>query len=294
MSETGFILLHKIKGVTSFQALRPVKQVFRGFKIGHAGTLDQDASGLLVVGVGTATRMLSWIEGATKTYEFILHLGVTTDTLDATGEESVDTEFIPTSQAKLESVVQNFLGAIEQIPPQYSALKINGKRASDLVRQGQEVELKSRSVQIFTLEILEEIVVGQSYRLKCVCSKGTYIRSLGRDIGFSLGTIAYVSDIHRTQIGKCMLDDADEPCEDFQPRLKKIQDLIDLPRADFSPHDAKQIRLGMNLAVAQGLFVDGTQIFAFEKGLEDTPISCGEIQNNRFYPRILLSLGAQF
>ncbi len=154
MRSSGFVLLHKPAGVTSFQALFPLKKIFKTKRIGHAGTLDLRASGLIIAGVERATRLLPYIESADKVYTFRLHLGFLTDTLEWDGELIEQGKPISIGEADLESILPSFRGLIQQVPPNYSAIKIKGVRASDLSLQGKEFELKSRSVSIYDLKII--------------------------------------------------------------------------------------------------------------------------------------------
>lgn len=213
---SGFILLDKPAGITSFQALFPVKKVFKTRRVGHAGTLDQEASGLIVVAVGKCTRLLHFIESQDKHYRFQLHLGKTTETLEWPGEvTSEDSQGARTGNA-LEVSLRHFLGAIEQVPPVYSAIKINGNRASDLARKGVDVSMKSRQVMIHALDLAEygcfvSPEPRTEFHLTCHCSKGTYIRSLARDIATDLGTVGCASGIRRTAIGSISVDQAVAP-----------------------------------------------------------------------------------
>ena len=177
----GFLLIDKPKGISSFQSLRPIKRSFRGKKVGFAGTLDPAATGLLVVAIGQATRLLTFVESKYKEYVFDLVLGIETDSYDLEGEiiKTHPTDTITFSH--LENTLERYRGKIEQIPPKYSAIKIKGKRACDRMRAGEDVTLKSKKVIIHELEILNWKPPRATIRL--VCSKGTYIRALARDMG---------------------------------------------------------------------------------------------------------------
>ncbi len=194
--------------MSTFKVLYPVKRAFKGHKVGHAGTLDPDAHGLVIAAVGKATRLLSFLEAEDKCYEFILNLGVETDSYDAEGEITARHDNAAVTMAAVESAFQQFLGEIDQMPPIYSAIKIDGKRACDRVRKGETVTLKTRKITIHSLELLETIddVPKTEFRIRCNCTKGTYIRSLGFDLGKALGSGAHVSDIKRTAIGASTLD----------------------------------------------------------------------------------------
>ena len=200
MSNSGFVLLDKIAGETSFKALFPLKRVFSTKRVGHAGTLDLRASGLIIAATGRCTRLLPFIEAKDKCYSFRLHLGYETDTLEWDGEVVEQGEALALTREKLEAVLPQFTGDIEQIPPKYCAVKINGVRASDLMERGRNIELKPRKIHIGELKVIGEGEVTEgcsgkefaTFDLICECSKGTYIRALGRDIGRALGTYACV------------------------------------------------------------------------------------------------------
>lgn len=208
----GILLLNKPSGVSSFAALYPVKRAFggkRGAKIGHAGTLDPAASGLLVIGVGSGTRLLEYLEGLPKQYTFTLKLGVTTDTYDLEGEVLERRDASGVAREDLEALLPRFRGDILQAPPAYSAIKVDGKRAYALARAGETVELPTRPVRVDRLEVLE-FAPGEA-KMVLDCSKGTYVRSLAHDLGALLGCGGAATHIHRTRIGPFRLEDAVGP-----------------------------------------------------------------------------------
>lgn len=216
----GFVLLDKVAGITSFAALYPVKKMFRPLRAGHAGTLDQAASGLLVVAVGKATRLLPHLERANKVYTFTLHLGSETDTLEKCGQVLVRDLNAARDCNTLEQALGVFTGALEQVPPVYSALKIEGKRASDRARKGEVVELRPRPIEIFDLRLLETPPgLVTEFQLYCHCSKGTYIRSLGRDLAKTMQTVGSVSNIRRLAVGALSVDNAWQANSDKPPQL---------------------------------------------------------------------------
>jgi tRNA pseudouridine55 synthase len=214
----GILLLDKPIGVSSFGALHPVKRAFggkKGAKIGHAGTLDPAASGLLVVGVGSGTRLLEFLEAMPKRYSFRLNLGLVTDSYDLEGTVLERHEASHVTRADLEALLPEFLGPISQMPPTYSAIKIDGKRACDRVRDGETVTLKARHVRIDRIEILT--FEPGNITLEMDCSKGTYVRSLAHDLGQRLGCGAAADLIRRLRIGPFRVEDAvaiPAPCID--------------------------------------------------------------------------------
>lgn len=188
-------------------------------KVGHAGTLDNQASGLVIAAVGPATRLLQNLEVQDKEYTFTLHLGLSTLT-GQHGDEVTEEKECSVSADEVIAVLDQFRGKISQVPPLFSAVKINGKRASDRAIRGQEVELKSRDVTIKSLDYLGLGENPNEFLFKVHCTKGTYVRSLGRDIGKTLGLPACVSKIHRTKIGSLKLEEATK--WDSEELLEKI------------------------------------------------------------------------
>lgn len=204
----GFLLLDKPRGISSFQALNPLKRIFRGLKIGHAGTLDPAASGLLLVGVGGGTRLLEYLEGMPKTYTFLARFGLASDTFDMDGTVS-GSPAAALERDEVEAALAAFRGPILQTPPAYSAIKVNGERAYDLARAGQVVAIPARKVEVHALELLSfEDGVG---RFRMTCSKGTYVRSLVHDLGAALGCGAVADAIRRTAIGPFRVETAVTP-----------------------------------------------------------------------------------
>lgn len=204
------ISFNKPYGWTSFQVVAKVrcavskKLHVKKIKVGHAGTLDPLATGVLIVCTGKATKLIDELQAHTKEYIATLKLGATTPSYDKETEEdnAYPTEHI--TKELIEDVLKRFVGTIEQTPPEYSAVKINGKRAYELARKGKDVELKPKTLTIDSIELLEcrlpEIVI------RVVCSKGTYIRALARDIGRELQSGAYLTGLVRTRIGDYSLD----------------------------------------------------------------------------------------
>ncbi len=207
--EGGFLLIDKPLNWTSFDVVKKLRNVSRIKKIGHAGTLDPLASGLVIVCYGKYTKKIEGIQAQIKEYIGSFHLGKTTSSFDL--ETEVDGEF-PTEHintALLQSAAKLFLGDIEQVPPQHSAIKINGKRAYEHARKGEEVELKSRTLNISKFEIDDTTFPTVSFLVEC--SKGTYIRSLARDYGLALNSGAYLSSLRRTKIGEYDVENAIGP-----------------------------------------------------------------------------------
>jgi tRNA pseudouridine55 synthase len=202
---SGWLILDKPKGMGSTQGVSAVKRVLRqnGYartKVGHGGTLDPLAEGVLPIALGEATKLAGRMLDAGKIYEFTVQFGTETSTLDTEGDV-VTTSDVRPALAAIEAVLPRFTGPIEQVPPAYSALKVGGQRAYDLARAGEVVELKSRSVTIYALTILPGTVGANCVTLTAHVSKGTYIRSLARDIAYALGTCGHVTYLRRTKAG---------------------------------------------------------------------------------------------
>ena len=201
----GIVIVDKPEGWTSQDVTAKLRGVFQTRRIGHGGTLDPMATGVLPVFVGRATRGVEFFEHAEKTYEAVIRLGLTTDTEDISGEVLSQRDVAVTEDAFLE-ILENFRGEIQQIPPMYSALKINGQKLCDLARKGKEVERKPRTITIHKLECLE--FTGQTARLLVHCSKGTYIRTLCKDIGEALGCGGCMEALRRVSAGSYTIGEA--------------------------------------------------------------------------------------
>jgi len=208
ISMSGFLLIDKPAGISSFKMQRHIKSYFKGRKVGFAGTLDPDATGLMIVGIGQATRMLSFFESMRKTYRFNLIPGISTDTYDMSGEIVKKGDVSGITRDSVESAIGSFKGLIEQMPPVYSAIKINGKRACDRTRKGEEVVLKTRQVTIYDLFITEWN--SDKWSLEMCCSKGAYVRSVAHDLGNKLGCGGAASEIRRVKIGDFDVESAGE------------------------------------------------------------------------------------
>ncbi len=195
----GWILLDKPQGLTSTQALAAVKRLFLPAKAGHAGTLDPLATGLLPLALGEATKTVPYVVDGEKSYRFTIRWGAQTDTDDSDGEVIATSDVRPSRDA-IDAALVTFVGEIEQIPPQYSAVKINGQRAYDLARGGETVEIKPRTVTITRLEIVGEPSADE-VTLEADCGKGTYVRAIARDLGAALGTAGHVTALRRTRVG---------------------------------------------------------------------------------------------
>ncbi len=315
----GWIILDKPLGLGSTQAVGAVKRNLREagllgkgkdkLKVGHGGTLDPLATGVLPIALGEATKLCGRMLDASKVYEFTVKFGEETDTLDAEGKVIATSDHRP-SLADIEVILPRFVGEIEQIPPKYSALKINGQRAYDLARAGAEVEMKVREVTLYDLTIRHpELVSGskapsgqdredtpwipdqvrndvlKEITLIAHVSKGTYIRSLARDIAHELGTVGHVTMLRRTKAGPFTLKQAislDKLNEigkgaSIQEYLLPLEaGLDDIPALDLTPDQAGKLRKGMTLD--EGELIGNPAIDGLFLATEDkSPVALAEL-----------------
>ena len=203
----GIINVYKEKGYTSHDVVAKMRGILKMKKIGHTGTLDPDAEGVLPVCVGKATKLVDLITDKDKTYKAVCKLGVTTDTQDITGKV-ITTHEVHTNQDELMSVINRYIGEYDQLPPMYSAIKVDGKRLYELARQGKEIERERRRVVINNISLLDYNDKEQEFTVCVECGKGTYIRTLLHDIGESLGCGATMKSLVRTAVGGFGIDEA--------------------------------------------------------------------------------------
>lgn len=236
----GIVIIDKPAGWTSMDVCAKLRGILKTKKIGHAGTLDPMATGVLPVFVGQATRAVSFAEGGEKEYVAGLRLGRTTNTQDTEGETLTQSP-VAVGQEELETVLPRFTGEISQIPPMFSAIKINGQKLYDLARQGKEVERKARAVTIFALEVVEQ-VSETDYILRIRCSKGTYVRTLCHDIGQALGCGGCMFSLRRTMAAGFTLDESVtlEQMQEGGEALLRPTDSLFRDRPDYRLRTEKQ------------------------------------------------------
>jgi tRNA pseudouridine55 synthase len=316
---SGWVILDKPVGLGSTQAVSAVKRALRDAgeaktKVGHGGTLDPLASGLLPVALGEATKLCGRMLDATKAYEFTVRFGEETSTLDAEGEVVARSDVRPTLEA-VEAVLGRFTGEIEQVPPAYSALKVDGQRAYDLARAGEQVRLKSRRVTVFELSVrhprggggpspkpmhsptgqeMDSRLRGndgmREVTLSATVSKGTYIRSLARDIARAVGTVGHVTMLRRTKAGPFTLEQAISL--DFlsaSAKARRLDEVVipltagldDIPALPVTPDQARLLRQGQRLTgspVSPGLYLatdDGRPVALVEVSADDLRVVRG-------------------
>ena len=240
---TGILLIDKPEGMTSFVAAARVRRMTGVKKTGHTGTLDPMATGVLPVFVGQATKAVSFAEGGRKVYEAVLQLGVVTDTQDTTGE-TLEERTVTVTEDEVRAVLPRFLGEIEQLPPMYSAIKVNGQKLYDLARQGREVARKPRRITIFDLALTQNLGNDQ-YALRVVCSKGTYIRTLCHDLGQALGCGGCMAALRRTEASGFRIDEAvtlEDAAREGEALLRPTDSLFRAYPAYTIPSDAQERR----------------------------------------------------
>lgn len=280
----GWIILDKPLGLGSTQGVSAVKRALREggygkYKVGHGGTLDPLATGVLPIAVGEATKLAGRMLDSDKVYDFTIRFGVETDTLDLEGREVAVSEVRP-SRTEVAAILSRFTGPIDQVPPAYSALKVDGERAYDLARKGEEVTLASRAVTIRALALRDS--TPDSATLTAHVSKGTYIRSLARDIARALATVGHVTMLRRVKAGPFTLDSAislDKLAD--AAKGQRLEDCLlplragldDIPALSLTPDQAGALRQGRMLI---GIAAHDGQHFALEG---DTPVALVEVSD---------------
>ena len=259
----GFINVLKPTGLSSHDVVDIVRRIFKQKRVGHAGTLDPAAAGVLPVALGRAARLVEYMEGADKSYRAEIAFGYATDTGDVYGDviESVPHPVLP-SDEDLRAVLARFVGEIAQRPPAYSAIKVGGQRAYDLARQGAEVEIASRTVTIHRLELVHIDTARRRILVDVDCAKGTYIRSLCADIGAALGLPATMHFLLRTRVGGFALADShtlEELAEEGERAVCAPDTALDLPCYELDPQRVKAFYSGLStserrLPLAEGFY----------------------------------------
>lgn len=255
----GIVIIDKPQGWTSQDVVSKLRGALHTKRIGHGGTLDPMATGVLPVFVGRGTRGVEFFEHAEKTYEAELRFGITTDTEDITGEILTEKP-VNITREELEKALGSFRGQIQQVPPMYSALKINGQKLCDLARKGKEVERKSRTITIFALDLLD--FDGTTAKLRVRCSKGTYIRTLCKDIGENLGCGGCMANLRRVAAGAYTIEEAVSlselvEAEDKEKYLRPVDTMFTAyPTVTLTPNQEKRCRNGNSFTIdlAEGTY----------------------------------------
>ncbi len=246
----GWIVLDKPVGMTSTHAVSAVRRLLNAKKAGHAGTLDPLASGILPLAFGEGTKTVPYVVDGEKAYRFTVRWGIETDTDDTEGRPVGTSDKRPT-EAEILALLPRFMGVIEQVPPKYSAIKIDGERAYDLARDGEEVELKARPVEIHELRMVARTEEDAVFEAEC--GKGTYVRAIARDMGRALGCLGHVTSLRRTRVGPFSEIDSVpyaelEPEGAAQQALRGVEaGLTELPCIVLSRDQAARIRRGQSV-----------------------------------------------
>lgn len=284
---SGWLVVDKPAGITSTAVVNKVKWALSAQKAGHAGTLDPDATGVLAVALGEATKTIPYITDALKCYRFRVTLGAQTDTDDASGTITATSDQRPTD-AQIEAALHAFRGDIQQVPPQYSAVKVDGDRAYDLAREGEQMDLAARPLWVDSLT-----VVGRPdpdhVDLEMVCGKGGYVRSIARDLGLALGCLAHVDWLRRTWSGPFDAEqgvtmdqiEAEARTDALDARLLPLElGLADLPQLPATPEGAVRLRNG-NPGQVTGHADWGTEAWA---SLNGQAVSVGHYRGGELHP----------
>ena len=269
---TGWLCLDKPEGMTSTAAVGFVKRVTKAAKVGHGGTLDPLATGVLPIAMGEATKTVAFVMDGQKQYRFTMQLGAQTNTDDSEGEV-IETSDVRPDSAAIEAALSDFIGDIQQVPPSFAAVKIAGERAYDIARRGETVELEARTVAVSDLSLVER-PDDDHVILDLTCGKGTYVRAIARDLGKKLGCLGHVTALRRLKVGAFEAEQAVSPAvlerliedEAFPQVLRPLRDaLADLPSLALTEPQAERLRAGQTIRVAphmvtgQGVPGDGEE-----------------------------------
>lgn len=288
----GIILIDKPKGVTSHDIVYKVKKLLNE-KVGHTGTLDPNATGVLPLLVGRGTKLSKYLINHDKTYIVTLKLGEKTDTADSEGKviEKKEVSKEVFSKEKLLQTFSNFTGKILQIPPIYSAIKVNGKKLYEYARKGQEVEIKPRQIEIYEISLIEINQIANTIEFEVSCSKGTYIRSLCEDIAKELNTVGYMKELRRVQVGEFLIKDS-ITVEDLQ-KNEDNKDFILSHFIDLQKYFAKFRIIELSQEEARK-FLNGVKLSSNkENGIyrvqsENKLIGTGILENNKLKRDIII------
>ena len=295
----GWINLYKPKNITSFKAINSIKKKFSINKIGHAGTLDPMAEGVLPIAIGKATKLIPYISNMNKEYEFTITWGTQTTTDDAEGKILFESNYIP-KRKEIEKKIISYIGFISQIPPKVSAVKINGKRAYKLFRENKKFTIQPKKVFIEDLYITDHIINKTSFKI--LCGQGFYVRSLARDLAIDLKTYGHISSLKRSKVGKfseknsILLDDLlkiGQTHEEINCISTTISMLDDILAYEIEEKlDIENLSFGRSIKIDErkiinpsSINLDKKNIFLFKKG---DIVSIGKLDGNLFKPNKIL------
>jgi len=282
----GLLLVDKKTGITSHDAVEKFRRRSKIKKVGHTGTLDPLATGLLVLCVGKATRLQAYLMGMEKTYEGVIQFGWATDSYDAAGEPVGETNEINVEHIDFAPLIAPFLGAIEQMPPQFSAKKIGGVRAYELARKGEVAALTPKAITVYEFEIVN--VTGSTARFRIRSSAGTYVRSLAHDLGAAAGVPAHLKELRRTAIGNFRISDAlpyetleNAPLEELlsPPWFQSLSEIeLPLPKLRIDWSQQGKLMRGQSIIMTPSAAVAAGDLLALGNP-EDRLIAIGEVVN---------------
>jgi tRNA pseudouridine55 synthase len=299
LSINGWLILDKPQGLTSTRAVGRVRYLFNAAKAGHAGTLDPLATGILPLALGEATKTVPFVVDGTKIYRFTVRFGAQTDTDDAEGKTVETSDHRPT-RADIEAALPGFTGEISQIPPRYSAIKVDGARAYDLARKEEDFELAPRTVSIERLDLVDHPDENHCV-LEAECGKGTYVRAIARDLGRALGCLGHVEVLRRTRVGgfdetdTVTLSEVEEAAaseeghEALLALLRPVETALqDIPALSLSASDAARLRLGQAVLLRgrDAPIMAGT-VYAVSRG---ALVALGEVSQGEFRPKRIFNL----
>lgn len=295
----GWLVFDKPQGMTSTQAVSRVKRLFQANKAGHAGTLDPLATGVLPIALGEATKTVAFVMDGRKEYRFTIRFGAETDTDDAEGKTVATSDRCP-SRDEIEAALPQFIGEILQVPPRYSALKVDGARAYDLARDNEEFELPARPVQIGRLNLVD-LPDAHHCLIEAECGKGTYVRAVARDLGRALGCLGHVATLRRTRVG-IFGEDHSIPLSQLEALgagaeghavllglLKPVETALgDLPELSLSGPDAARLKMGQPVLLRgrDSPIVTGAA-YATSRG---KLVAIGEVAQGQLRPRRIFNL----
>ena len=299
ISKQGWINLYKPKNITSFKAINSIKKKFSINKIGHAGTLDPMAEGVLPIAIGKATKLIPYISNMNKEYEFTVTWGIQTTTDDAEGKIIFESSYLP-KRKEIEKKIINYIGFINQIPPKVSAVKINGKRAYKLFRENKKFTIQPKKVFIEDLCITDHSINKTSFKI--LCGQGFYVRSLARDLAIDLKTYGHISSLKRSKVGKfseknsILLDDLlkiGQTHEEINCISTTISMLDDILAYEIEEKlDIENLSFGRSIKIDErkiinpsSINLDKKNIFLFKKG---DIVSIGKLDGNLFKPNKIL------
>lgn len=254
----GIILVNKEKDFTSHDVVSIVKKITES-KVGHTGTLDPNATGVLPLLIGNATKISKYLINHDKEYEAVIQLGKKTTTADIEGEVIEEKEVPEKIYIECENILKSFIGKQKQTPPAYSAIKVNGKKLYSYAREGKKIEIEPRNIEIYNIELMNINKEEKQISFRVSCSKGTYIRSLCEDIADKLGTVGYMKDLKRTKVGDFEIKEAitiDELKEKFEKNdfsdVITIENIFkDMPKIELNENNIKQYLNGVKICVAE-------------------------------------------